>query len=1155
MIRSTFASIACVLLSLLHAAADDRLEVVKGTARFLGTDEPAAFVTLAFSQGGHPETTVMTDADGRFQWFPLRVLNLHAAPEGRKGPLCRVRVQDPRSTAWEIVHLGRGPLHETFRRRAEDQYLESAETRWTREDGEPRLNVLCPPTGSTEIRLIGPDGAPLADRAVELFPEGRRFGFHAETCARLSTTTDANGLLRLRWIEGMQRLRLIVPGIGFGATGWFEVVGGQTVRPQVPRLARFGEVEGQLAPELIGKVSTVGIGETPWNADRADCDADGRFHLRQVQPGPQTLRAFLGDTPVRVDHVRVAVVPGQRSSGVVLAPPPERPPNLPQDAPGFVRRPNENEEMTWVEGVVTDARGLPEAGASVSVHAEFNTGMRLGGEHRSTTTDEHGVFRITGPAREFMSSLVVLVSQQDRPPAVAYAPPPDPEDANRPPLEIALADQGGTLLVTVLKDGRPLPNAGVRLDHGGPYGSFSPRTMMIRPQVKLNEVDPMTRISPTASTSPDGIARFEHLLPGSYQILAAEGQPPHPAQRFMRLGNEAGMLGMADGIEVADGQTVSHTLSLQPRPTERRFRVLFPDGSPLPPRDFFITFTTSGSSSSFKVEDNGLGTFTFREAGLDHVVVRFRDSNLHRNPDRAEPFYEASAQVAVSAAEPSTEPIPLRAVRRGPATLRVLLKDANGQPAPGTVLLVSRGTLDESIDYAATTDETGLAQFTELSSGSYRLRGILDGLAPPPILTFSDDLPADDLRNQVAILGEGVELTSDDDQTVELQAEAVAYIDGILLPRPGQPVSNDWINVSGDPTRSRIEPTVRRDPETGRFRIGPLPVGTSSLWVSRMVEQQRKSLGPIEVELQQGINRLEIPAPDDAPDPQEQRFPSPPSAVRVLLENGEIPAFGARAFFFSPSYDSPISQAITDASGRLFWRGRWVSSSTEAPAGRVPGPSVAVRLPGSNGAVVFGADQAEPLRVVLPPPMSVSGRVTIGGQPIGDRLGQIQVAAQHQGSGVLSLALNLETTAQADGSFILSGLTPGRYLVQAARDQIWTSPSVELVVTEGDPLPDLTLDIPEPGAPVLLQLVDDDARAVPDQPFRVVRPEGPYAHRWPVALRTDATGSALLFGLEAGSHALQIEGSSEPFAIAVPRAEGESPEPVSVRAVLGASAD
>ncbi|WP_169973129.1 carboxypeptidase-like regulatory domain-containing protein [Tautonia rosea] len=1154
MIRLPFAFLGMLLIPSQVLSSDDRLVVVEGTAVFVGTDQPAAFVSLSFSQGGHPETTVTTDANGRFQWTPLRVLNLHAGPDGSNGPLCRVQVQDTRTSTWDIIHLGRGPLNESFRRRAEDQYIDSAETRWMRERGEPRLQVLCPPTGTSEIRLFSPDGLPLAHCSVELFPEGRRFGFHQETSARLSTQTDADGLLRLRWVEGMQRLRFIVPEIGFGATGWFEVVGGQTVQPQVPHLARFGEVQGRIAPGLIGKIDTVGIGETPWNASRAVCDADGRFSLRQVQPGPQTLRAFLDGQPVRVEQVKPTVVPGRRIEGLIVGPATERPPGVPHDLPGFVRRANENQEITWIEGIVTDTRGLPVSEAYVAVRAEFNTGMRFVGEQRSTTTDAHGNFRITGPFHKFTSTLLVIVSPKDKPPAVAYAPPPFPDTPDRPPLEITLADRGGTLLVTVLKDGRPLPNAGVRLDYVSPYGNLFPRTMIIGIPRAPDAVDPFSRIFPIGSTGPDGVVRFEYLLPGTYRIQAGEGQFPQARVMFPRVGNEAPVLGISEGIEVADGQTVAHSLSLQPRPTERHFRVLFPDGTPLNSRDFFITLPQSGSSSSFAVDDSGIGSHAFQAPGHHLVLVRFRDSKLHPNPDRAEPFYEATAQVAVSAAEPNAEPIPLRAVRRGPATLQVRLQNTDGQPARGTVLLVD---WEESTDFAATTDETGLARFTELPSGSYRIRGILDGLEPPPIFTFSENPAAKLFRAPVAILGRAIELNSDDDQKVELRAEPVAYLDGLLLPRHGLQVRNDRVDVARDPARGRFEPSVLHDRETGRFRIGPLPVGTASLWITRAIDQDHQSLGPIDVELAQGINRLELAAPANTLASQEQRFPVPPSAARVFLENGEVPAFGARALLFSPSFAQPIGEGITDASGRLFWKGGWISLSNEEPAGRLPGPSVAVRLPGSNGAIVFRADDAdaEAPRVVLPPPITVSGLVTIGGKPIGDRLGQIQVSAQHQGSGALSLALSLETTSRADGSFALSGLTPGRYLVQAARDQVWTSPSIELLVTDGEPLPDLALDIPEPGVPVLLQLVDANDRPAPDQPFRVVRSEGPYAARWPLTLRTDTTGSALLHGLETGTHTLQVKGTIEPLVIEVPPANDHSAGPLAVRAVLGNPSD
>jgi hypothetical protein len=57
-----------------------------------------------------------------------------------------------------------------------------------------------------------------------------------------------------------------------------------------------------------------------------------------------------------------------------------------------------------------------------------------------------------------------LVAVVGRPPAVAYAPAPSGEVAAGPlPLDLAFADRGGALRVSVIQDGKPLPGAWVGL--------------------------------------------------------------------------------------------------------------------------------------------------------------------------------------------------------------------------------------------------------------------------------------------------------------------------------------------------------------------------------------------------------------------------------------------------------------------------------------------------------------------------------------------------------------------------------------------------------------------------------------------------------------------------------------------------------------------
>ena len=61
----------------------------------------------------------------------------------------------------------------------------------------------------------------------------------------------------MRWFEGMNRLRVTVPGEGLGSTGLFEVRAGQVARQETPPLARLGSIEGRLDPKLAGPSTAV----------------------------------------------------------------------------------------------------------------------------------------------------------------------------------------------------------------------------------------------------------------------------------------------------------------------------------------------------------------------------------------------------------------------------------------------------------------------------------------------------------------------------------------------------------------------------------------------------------------------------------------------------------------------------------------------------------------------------------------------------------------------------------------------------------------------------------------------------------------------------------------------------------------------------------
>ena len=217
------------------------------------------------------------------------------------------------------------------------------------------------------------------------------------------------------------------------------------------------------------------------------------------------------------------------------------------------------------------------------------------------------------------------------------------------------------------------------------------------------------------------------------------------------------------------------------------------------------------------------------------------------------------------------------------------------------------------------------------------------------------------------------------------------------------------------------------------------------------------------------------------------------------------------------------------------------------------GPTIAAWMPGLAGPVVAGVEPDKPLRLVLPAPAVASGRVTFGGRRIEGRNARVRVVAAAEGRGALAVAFGRKATSDPDGRFHVPGLAPGRYVVQASRDDIWLSKSVPIVVEPGKDTAPIDLNIPEPGATVALDLVDERNRPIPGLSFAIRRPEGPLAAALPMAYRTDERGSAIVRGLEAGSQSIVAEGDPKPHAFAVPPSRpGAPPQGIRVAVALPA---
>ena len=172
--------------------------------------------------------------------------------------------------------------------------------------------------------------------------------------------------------------------------------------------------------------------------------------------------------------------------------------------------------------------------------------------------------------------------------------------------------------------------------------------------------------------------------------------------------------------------------------------------------------------------------------------------------------------------------------------------------------------------------------------------------------------------------------------------------------------------------------------------------------------------------------------------------------------------------------------------------------------------------------------------MTLPPPWELKGQVTIGGSSPSGMPVRIRVLAAYQGKGDLNPLLSVETTADADGRFVLSGLTPGVYDVQAAMDDIWFS-QTNTVVVGSQPLAGLTLNVGAPGGATYVLLTSADGATLKGEAITLDRPAGPLAKRFrPAEWRSDGAGRIYIPTLEAGTHRFHVKADDSTHEIVVP---------------------
>ena len=81
--------------------------------------------------------------------------------------------------------------------------------------------------GEVELLIRGPDNRPVANADVVVTPADE-YGHSSPEPRKLTAKTDSKGLVSFHLPSGIQRVKVVVVGVGYGATGRVQVIARQT---------------------------------------------------------------------------------------------------------------------------------------------------------------------------------------------------------------------------------------------------------------------------------------------------------------------------------------------------------------------------------------------------------------------------------------------------------------------------------------------------------------------------------------------------------------------------------------------------------------------------------------------------------------------------------------------------------------------------------------------------------------------------------------------------------------------------------------------------------------------------------------------------------------------------------------------------------------